>query len=98
MPYVKLHHHPFTKVCVDVALGDFESALAICEDITAREAVYRKLKYDDELHMIALLHPLMLAKDIRGLAALLHQWEEKAVRRLKLTPYWQPSPFPIEEM
>jgi hypothetical protein len=98
VPFQRLEHHPFTKVCVDIAVGDLASALAICETVMAREAVYRELKYDDELQLIALLHPLVIDKDRKPLAALLHQWEEEAVNRLGLKPYWEPSPFPIEEI
>jgi hypothetical protein len=38
------------------------------------------------------------AKDRAALAAILHKWEEYTVTNLKLTKYWEPSPFPLEMM
>ena len=36
------------------------------------------------------------ASDRRGVATLLHQWEEQNARRLEIEDVWEPTPFPLE--
>ncbi len=37
-----------------------------------------------------------LRQDRRQVLPLLHDWEEHAVKGMKLTKYWKPTPFPCE--
>jgi hypothetical protein len=39
---------------------------------------------------------LLAIDDVAGLVRTLHEWEEANVTALKLKPYWEPTPFPIE--
>jgi hypothetical protein len=41
--------------------------------------------------------PALIQNDRPAIAEVLHHWEQKTVTASKLTPYWQPTPFPIEE-
>jgi hypothetical protein len=33
----------------------------------------------------------------RALAKILHEWEAANVRGTELEPYWEPTPFPLEQ-
>lgn len=94
----RLDELPFYKICVDIALGNLESAASICMRFAVHDEKWRKAGYGDEIDMLALLRPLVLANDRAALAALLHQWEAAAVKRLNLEGLWEPSPFPLEEI
>ena len=94
----KLDFHVQRKLPVDVALGDFEAAEDSLAKLRARRRWYENDNYTEFLDMIDVLGPLVDAQDRKGLAAWLHAREAETARNRKLTPYWQPSPFPIEVM
>jgi hypothetical protein len=88
------------KFCFDIAEGDLESArrLAKTEVLTwpkpgPKDAPATHAKWDGTKKLCGLL----AKNDVVGLIRTLHEWEETKVRALKLVPYWQPTPFPIEE-
>lgn len=54
--------------------------------------------YMPEIREYKRIGPLLEAEDRVGLAAILHEWEETTVRKLKLEKIWRRTPFPIETM
>ena len=95
-----LHEFPALKIYVDAARGDRAAAMAQCAYFANDNATrrYAQHKMQADLDVIRnRLCPLILAGDIAGIAAFLHEMELAAVRRLKLEKVWQRTPFPIEE-
>jgi hypothetical protein len=92
-------HHladPPTKLVVDVALGNLESAREICTGFLPKytEATYGRDAEDKmQFRNLKELCRRLALDDRAGLAALLHEWEAQTV---KLEHLWQPSPFPLE--
>jgi hypothetical protein len=52
----------------------------------------------DYVGKVRKLCTLLEADDLKGLVAHLHAWEEQNVRENKLERWWEPSPFPLEEL
>lgn len=94
----KLDFHVQCKLPVDIALGDLDAAQDSLIKLSQRRRWYENDKCVEFLDMIDALGPLVEARDRKGLAAWLHAREAETVRNRKLMPYWEPSPFPIEEM
>jgi hypothetical protein len=46
--------------------------------------------------IIPVAEPL-LAGDRAALATILHGWEADNIRGTKIEPYWEPTPFPLED-
>jgi hypothetical protein len=90
---------PKGKSLIDSSMGDLEPARTLCRekicnradpgpkepDVTKAEAAGAKK-----------LCALLANDDVAGLVRTLHEWEEANVTVLKLKPYWEPTPFPIE--
>jgi hypothetical protein len=95
-------HHladPPTKLVVDVALGELESAREICNGFLPKytEATYGRDAEDKmQFRNLKELCRGLALDDRAGLAALLHETEAQTVKNLKLEHLWQPSPFPLE--
>jgi hypothetical protein len=95
-------HHladPPTKLVVDVALGNLESAREICTGFLPKytEATYGRDAEDKmQFRNLKELCRRLVLDDRAGLAALLHETEAQTVKNLKLDHLWQPSPFPLE--
>ncbi|MEQ1717271.1 MAG: hypothetical protein ABL907_15035 [Hyphomicrobium sp.] len=90
---------PEGKSLIDIAMGELEQARASCRekicnrpDPGPKEADVTKA----EVAGAKLLCGLLEKNDIEGLIRTLHSWEEASVKKLKLAPYWEPSPFPVE--
>lgn len=87
-----LDSFPLRKICFDAALGDFEAA-----DISAIDCERWRFRGREEYERIKThLIPLIAKRDRAGIAAILHDWEEQAIKAQKLEKYWERTPFPIE--
>jgi hypothetical protein len=91
--------HPDHKMLINIALGNLDTAQELCLKHfsrplapTPRDADVTKRRYAG----INRIRELLAENDRAGLIALLHEWEAATVKRLKLEPYWEPTPFPIE--
>lgn len=90
---------PEGKSLIDIAMGELEQARASCRekicnrpDPGPKEADVTKA----EVAGAKLLCGLLEKNDIEGLIRTLHAWEEANVKKLKLAPYWEATPFPVE--
>ena len=95
----KLFGWPHCRIIVDVALGDLESARAICNEYLPRWSVDHPDFDEDGKAKYRRLRELCakLAEDDRaGLAQLLHAWEAYTVKNFKIEHLWEPTPFPLE--
>ena len=90
---------PEGKSLIDIAMGDLESARRLCRDRICPRPVPGPKEPDvtkAELAGGKTLCALLEKDDVAGLIRTLHEWEETNVKALKLTPYWEPTPFPVE--
>lgn len=87
---------PFSKVIVDVARGDIESARAICDWIPPDAESQWVPHWQARLRRGRTICPLIAAEDWAGLARQLREWEEFTVKNLKLESVWERTPFPLE--
>lgn len=106
LAYVSQHyfrHHlfdrPDAKLIVDVALGHWDSARAICTEHV--DGYFR----DNPLHdddgraanqRIRALCSCVTSGDLEGAAKLLHAWEAATAKNLKIDHIWEPTAFPFE--
>jgi hypothetical protein len=91
---------PDVKMLFDAAEGDIESAKTLCRDMICTRADPGPKEADVTIATAAgakKLCALLANDDIAGVVRTLHEWEETNVKTLKLAPYWQPMPFPVEE-
>jgi hypothetical protein len=96
LPGQGLDRFPLAKIVIDIALGDLESAdrqAAALFDAPNLWSVHSKFGYSVITELIC---PMLAKRDIKGLAKQLREWEEQAIKRLKLEKYWQPAPYPLE--
>ena len=84
------------KVVVDIARGDFDSALAICAEFPREHPAVPSPLYEDHDAVLPVLRPLLEANDRAGLARVLHQWESDSVKACKLEKVWESTLFPFE--
>ena len=85
---------------IDIATGDLDTARLLCRENICNRADPGPKEPDvtkGEAAGAKVLCKMLEENDIEGVIAQLHAWEKTNVKALKLTPYWQPSPFPIEE-
>jgi hypothetical protein len=95
----KLLEWPDAKLIVDVALGDLDSARAICKEKIQEWSTDHPGYDDDARAHFARLRALcaaLAANDRACLAKLLHEWEALTVKNLRIEHLWQPTPFPLE--
>jgi hypothetical protein len=95
----KLFNWPDAKIIVDVALGDLDAARKICVDHIHQWPVDNPAHDEDSRQKFHRLHELcarLKADDRPGLAQLLHEWEARTVRNLKIEHLWERTPFPLE--
>lgn len=78
----------YPRLLMAAATGDFETARYI---IGKREG----LRQSFEVHYPAFC-PALLSEDRAALAKCLHDLEAKTIKNLKLTKFWEPTPFPLE--
>lgn len=92
-------HCAFTVALGECSVGDFDSAEKKLADIMRphpHDAVIEVSRYTPYLRgRIAYLLGT-LRKDRTKVLPLLHDWEAYAVKGMKLTKYWKPTPFPCE--
>jgi hypothetical protein len=102
IPDLKISDSPkctFTVALGECSVGDFDSAEKKLSDIlqpSPLDSVIEVSRYSDYLRgrMAYLLNVL---RENRGqVLPLLHDWEAHAVKGMKLTKYWKPTPFPCE--
>jgi hypothetical protein len=85
------------KASVDAALGNLDSALAVCRELaTGRTRWSMPLMREDFLRVTETLWPLLETGDRPALARLLHEWEAYTIGKLKLEDIWEKTPFPLE--
>jgi len=94
--YLDLYQH--RKIFFDVARGDLHAARSICQYMATDRAKRWYLPVMEEEYdwITKELCPLIARGDRSALAHLLHEYEERTVRTMKLEKYWVPTPFPIE--
>jgi hypothetical protein len=85
------------KLAIDLALGDLESAMSICEQQLPKEVAWRKSGFGHEIDHYLRIHPLVRDMNYRAIIDVLREWEADAVKRLALGAVWERTPFPIEE-
>jgi hypothetical protein len=91
-----LENHRIRKIVIDIARGDFDSALAICAQFPREHPAAPSPFYEDHDAILPVLRPMLEAGDRAGLARVLHQWEADSIRACKLEKLWEPTPFPFE--
>jgi hypothetical protein len=89
----------FTVALGECSVGDFNSAEKRLAEImrpSPLDAVIEVSRYSEYLRgrMAYLLGTLR--EDRTKVLPLLHDWEAHAVKGMKLTKYWKPTPFPCE--
>lgn len=89
------------RVITAAARGDLELALQFSRDLRAKGHLDGPGGDAESTRSIArrrTLCDLIEADDRAGIIALLHQWEAATAADWGLAQFWQPSPFPIEQM
>lgn len=96
----KVPQAPETRPIFHIALGDLDSARALCETLEP------ELREDRDPHIawvqqrrrmvLSVAEPLM-AGGRAALAKILQGWEADNIRGAKLEPYWEPTPFPLQD-
>lgn len=91
---------PAGKSLIDIAMGDLESARALCKesicgrlDPGPKEPDVTKAEDAGAKKLCALLEK----GNIAGIAHTLHAWEENNVKALKIAHLWERTPFPVED-
>ncbi len=96
----KVPRWPETRLIFHIALGDLDSARALCETL---EPKLREDRYPDvawfqqRRRMVLSVAEPLRAGDRAALATILHRWEADNIRGTKIEPYWEPTPFPLED-
>jgi len=101
-PGLKISDSPkatFVVALGECSVGDFDSAektLSDCLHPLPIDAAIEVSRYSNYARgrMFYLLN--VLRKDHGQVLPLLHDWEAHAVKGMKLTKYWKPTPFPGE--
>ena len=85
----------YLKIYVDIARGDFDSALKASERMktTGRYSSDAPNIFDQITNTI---HPILIANDYAALGQVLRAWEQYQVKGRKLEELWEPTPFPFE--
>lgn len=98
-PYEPMRSYPLRQIPIDVALGNFAAARAICTLLTSGRGIECGPDFAEERNRVLTeLRPHLQSENRAALAAVLHRWEAHTVKALKLEKYWEPTPFPIEQM
>jgi hypothetical protein len=95
----KLFDWPSARIIVDVALDNLDAARKMCVDHIHQWPLDNPVHDEDSRQHFRRLHELcarLRADDRRGLAQLLHEWEARTVRNLKIEHFWERTPFPLE--
>ena len=98
----RLHHFEFgAHMTTAAALGDLDQARA-CGDSLKSKGALDGPGYDaaatQSINNKRHLYDLVCAGDRAGIIALLHRWEAETISDWGLAKFWEPSPFPIEQM
>jgi len=91
----RLHHYEPNRIHILAALGRFEEATAIYEQIKdwhLRMTSWPRPAFEKASELGA----LVAAGDRPAVAALLHQWEEGFAAKNDLLPIYERTPFPLE--
>jgi len=90
---------PTARIIIDVARGDLDKAHRTWESQRELWSV-EKSNYGEEdatmLRRLRHLCALLESDDRTGLARLLHEWEARTVKNLKIEHLWESTPFPLE--
>ena len=89
------------RLITAAARGDLELALHLSRDLRAKGHLDGPGGDAESTRSIArrrTLCDLIEADDRAGIIALLHQWEAATAADWGLAHFWEPSPFPIEQM
>ena len=95
-PLQQLDGFPYIKVYIDIARGDFDAALKICDRMRAqgKDSSYWMPKTYDVI--TNKFYPMLIANDRAALAQVLREWERYQVNGRKLEKLWESTPFPLE--
>lgn len=86
-------------VTINAASGKFDEALAYCELLASGKARECIPSFANAVALVIdELWPALKTGNPKKVAAVLHGWEEYTVKANKLEKYWEPTPFPIEQM
>lgn len=97
-PYGAWHGSPLTRCVIQAALGELTEARETCARLKQQlDRLSDPLAQTEYIPIVHDLYPLLIKEDRADIARLLHQWERATAETFKLTPYWQPTPFPIEQ-
>jgi hypothetical protein len=87
------------RFILEIALGNFAAARCILDENRVQWSADHPNWDDEDQEFYAELR-LMFARldadDWQGMAALLHTWEARTVRNLKIEHLWEPESFPLE--
>jgi hypothetical protein len=85
----------YLKIYVDIARGDFNSALKASKHMktTGRHSSDVPNIFNEITNT---LHPMLVANDRSGLAQILREWEQGQIKHRKLEHLWEPTPFTFE--
>lgn len=88
------------RMIVHIAAGDLEAARAIWHERQlwhAGKSFPPGTRVDRWRRQLAAVAEPLMAGDRPALAKILHDWEAANVRGTELEPYWEPTPFPLEQ-
>lgn len=94
-----LMNDDWTRIAVELALGNIEQATALCSDRICNYPEPGSKEADvwrNEVLGTQQICRLLRAGDIPGAVRKLHEFERRTVEALKLGHLWEPTPFPVE--
>ncbi|GGF72720.1 hypothetical protein GCM10007301_35670 [Azorhizobium oxalatiphilum] len=86
-----------TRLLIQAALGDLPDARKTYDILRSFKTRPPGQEGAFFAKLLAGFGPALEEGDRQTIARLLHQWERATVEACKLAPYWQPTPFPIEQ-
>ncbi len=92
-----IQYNPLRYGPVAAALGNKDSAIAVCRELASGTSSWTiPWMWDEARPIVEEFCPPVLAGDWNAVAAILHRWEEASVRKNGLATFWEPTPFPLE--
>ncbi|GGF72727.1 hypothetical protein GCM10007301_35680 [Azorhizobium oxalatiphilum] len=88
---------PMARLLIQAALGDLPAAQKSYDLLRSFKKRPGGQEGEFFVKLLAGFGPALESGDRQSIARLLHQWERATVEACKLAPYWQSTPFPIEQ-
>lgn len=97
---------PIWRSLIDLAVGKPPQQRALLDTVSetitrlrGHKTIRRDMeRYRESADKLEPLRAAIEADGYRGALRVMHEWERLAVERQKLTPFWKPTPFPVEDM